>query len=459
MSSITRVVQIASEDYLRDRQVSDLRLLADRITGYERVLGVRLFDRDGRLMYQPGSLDPYPFQHWSELRRALAEKRTFEMRRTIGNQSVLGFIFPLSNRRGQLTGAVQILQLESYIAQDERDTRTFILVLTLAMTAAMLVSVLLVTRVNISRPIARLVQSFREVGASEIPTRVPVKGNDEFAWLLREFNGMCQRLETTRASLLQEQEHRRHVEAELRNAERLAGLGRLAAGLAHEIGTPLNVILGRAESVQRTEAVTPTGARHLAIIVSQTERIARIVRDMLDFARMKPRRHEAMDLRATLRTTLDLVERRCTEQRVVAELVAPDDLPLVLADPDQLQQVFLNLAANALDAMPDGGRLRIECGAARASNPERTDPPRDCVRVTVADSAGGLAPEAIKHVFDPFYTTKDAGRGTGLGLSVAYGIIEEHGGWFDVHSAPDQGTRFSVFLPVRPEPVGGETNS
>jgi two-component system, NtrC family, sensor kinase len=457
--AISRVVQIASEDYLRDRQVADLRQLADRITGYERVLGVRLFDQKGALSYQPATLEPYPFENWAEVRRALAEKRTFEMRRLIGNQPAVGFIFPLSNRRGQIVGAVQVLQLESYIRQDESQTRAFILQLTLAMVAAMLVVVLAVTRANISQPIARLVRSFREVGAREVPTRVPLRGNDEFAWLSSEFNGMCERLESTRATLVREQEHRRQVEAELRNAERLAGLGRLAAGLAHEIGTPLNVILGRAESVLRTEQVSELGAKHLGIIVSQSERIARIVRDMLDFARVKPRRRTETDLSAALRTTLDLLGQRCTSQGITTQLVTTDALPRVFADPDQLQQVFLNLASNALDAMPNGGRLRIETGTALGSNPERAEGPRPCVTVTVLDNGVGIAPGAIKHVFDPFYTTKDAGRGTGLGLSVAYGIVEEHGGWFEVHSDADRGTSFRVFLPILAEAAGGETSA
>lgn len=455
--AIARVVQIASEDYLRDRQVSELRQLADRITGYERVLGVRLFDRQGALTYQPGTLEPYPFEHWAELRRAMAERRTIEMRRLIGDQPAVGFIVPLLNRRGVLVGAVQVLQLESYIAEDEATTRTFILQLTLAMVAATIVIVLVVTRVSISRPIAKLVRSFRVVGGRETPARVVVRGDDELAWLSSEFNGMVERLEEARANLVREQEQRREVEAELRNAERLAGLGRLAAGLAHEIGTPLNVILGRAESLRRSHPGGGTAERNLGIIVSQSERIARIVRDMLDFARMKPRRHVETDVGGMLRTALDLLESRCRSLGVQVDVAAPAGLPTVVADPDQLQQVFLNLASNALDAMPDGGRLRVAAVAGEAANPERGEAPRPCVVVAFADDGLGIAPEHVKHVFDPFFTTKDAGRGTGLGLSVAHGIIEEHGGWFEVDSGPGAGATFTVYLPVRPaaDPAGG----
>lgn len=444
--AISRVVAIATEDYLRDRQIADLRQLADRITGYERVLGLRLFDRDGTLTYQSSTLEPFPFRHWDELRRALAAGETVEMRRLVGDQPVLGFIVPLVSQGGGLLGAVQVLQLESYIAEDERATRDFILQLTVAMAAAIVVIVLLVTRISIGRPIARLVERFREVGARDVPARVPVRGDDELSWLTREFNSMCDRLHATRQTLAREQDQRRSVEGQLRDAERLAGLGRMAAGLAHEIGTPLNVILGRAESVQKTLDPADPAARNLGIVVAQSERIARIVRDMLDFARMKPRRFVATDLGATLRAALDLLERQCEQQGVRVETALDEPLPRVMGDPDQLQQVFLNLGLNALDAMPGGGTLRVEAWP-RVAPPERGGLARRCVAVLFEDTGSGIAPDDLHHVFDPFFTTKDAGRGTGLGLSVSYGIIEEHGGWFEVNSKLAAGTRFTVFLP------------
>lgn len=209
--AISRAIQIASEDYLRDRQIKDLRQMADRLT-------ISTCRASGSSTAPARSCTSRTCcsrtrSTWAELRRALAEKRTVEMRRSVGDQPAVGFLVPMFSRKGQLVGAVQVLQLESYIAEDERATRSFILGLTLAMVAATIVVVLIVTRVNISRPIARLVSSFRDVGASEVPRRVPVRGVDEFALLSREFNGMCERLETTRANLVREQEQRRQVEA------------------------------------------------------------------------------------------------------------------------------------------------------------------------------------------------------------------------------------------------------
>ena len=169
---------------------------------------------------------------------------------------------------------------------------------------------------------------------------------------------------------------------------------------------------------------------------------------MLDFARMKPRRHVPTHVATCLRTTLELVERRCEDQHVAVTLDCPEALAPVTADPDQLQQVFLNLASNALDAMPAGGALRLSAEACAASNPERPSAAAAGVAVRIADTGTGIPPDDLHRIFDPFYTTKEAGRGTGLGLSVAYGIVEEHGGWIEVRSEPAVGTTFTVYLPA-----------
>jgi len=455
--AIARVVQIASEDYLRDRQIADLKEMADRIAGYERVLGVRLFDENGDITYQSSSLDSFPFQRRDALLKLLHDRTPFEYRRELGVQSAVGFMVPLLNRTGMVVGAVQILQLESYIHDDEIATRNFVLLLTFFMVIAILLIVLLVTRLSISRPVQQLVTSFRDVGARDVPTRVPVRGNDEFARLSREFNGMCDRLEATRKRLLEEQEHRREMETHLRTAERLAGLGRLAAGLAHEVGTPLNVISGRAESLRRAHATDPSSHRHVDIIVSQTERIERIVRDMLDFARQKPPRRVSTDVRAVLRATLELLERQFVSRNVRVETSYAEGLPSVTADPDQLQQVFLNLALNAVDAMPVGGTLHITTRVETVKHPERGGEPAPCLAIGFADTGTGIPEADRSRVFDPFFTTKDPGRGTGLGLSVSYGIIEEHGGWLDLQSRVGEGTCFTVHLPVEPATSGAAT--
>jgi len=444
--SIALVLQIAAEDYLRDRQIANLRKMADRVAGYERVLGLRVFDADGRLIYESPTLDSLRFEQPANLAQVLREGQTLETRRLVGAQPAIGYLFPLFGARGKIRGAIHVLQLEAVVEDDRRAHRRFVLVASLAMGLTILLIVSLVTRFSVARPIGDLVRAFRAATQGALPTRVPVRSDDELGRLAREFNGMVDRLEEARESLVNEQAQRAAVEERLRTAERLAGLGRLAAGLAHEIGTPLNVIGGRAESLRRALPDHPAAEKSLGIIATQTERIARIVRDMLEFARRKPARRAPADLAAVLRTVLELLETRFEQARVRVEL-RPAAIPPLVADADRLQQVFLNLALNAVDAMPGGGTLTVTTGRDARPHPERGGPPLEVAWAAFEDTGEGISPEDVGRIFDPFFTTKETGRGVGLGLSVSYGIVEDHGGWFEVESRPGGGTRIAVFLP------------
>ncbi len=320
----------------------------------------------------------------------------------------------------------------------------------LALAASGALAAFLLARARVSRAVRELVASARQVGAGDLRKRVPVRGRGGLARLALEFNAMCERLEQTQRSLLEEQEERRRVEARLREAEHLASIGRLAAGLAHEIGTPLNVISGRTESLLRRGGGDESASRSLRIIGSQIERIARTVRAMLDFARAHEPRLALSDVTELIRDVLDLVEQRFEQARVrVTTSIAPD-LPAVAVDADQIQEVFLNLALNAADAMPAGGELRIAVERVSRRRPEREEPSRPFVAVAFEDTGTGVAAENLGRVFDPFFTTKEIGVGTGLGLSIAYGIVSEHGGWIELESAPGRGARATVFLPLEP---------
>jgi signal transduction histidine kinase len=451
--AIALVVQAVARDYLQDRRPEEFTRLVDEVAGYERLLGLRVFRADGSLLYQPPSLDAYPFHDHALLRQVLTDRRTAENHRQYGDKSVLILLFPLSDRQGNLLGAAEVLQLESFIAADARANLDFLLALGLGMVLATITITFVATRLSVTRPIERLVVSFRRAGTGDLTARAPVRGGDELARLALEFNGMCERLEAAQHSLAEEQRMRQQFETRLRNADRLAGLGRLSAGLAHEIGTPLNVISGRAESLERHLAGNEPALRGLQDISTQTERIVHIVRDMLDFARVKAPHRIPTSLAEVVDAVLDLAEPQLGRGHVEVKLEVPPTLPTVVADGDQLQQVFLNLVLNALDAMQSGGTLRIAASERVAPHADRGGAPRRWVAIAFEDTGCGIQPENLDRIFDPFFTTKDPGKGTGLGLSVSYGIIEEHGGWFDVDSQPGRGTRMTIHLPVEPEPA------
>lgn len=451
--TITRTAQLAIEDALRDRQLEDVHDLVDQVTGFERVFGVRLFNPDGTLNYQSATLDSLPFLSMEVLQSVLNARIPAEARRFIGREPVSSFFAPLVSPDGSLFGAVQVIQLESFIEEDARASRDFVVRLTAVTIVAISAILFLVVHFGLSRRVEELVARFRKVGSGALEARVPVRGRDEFGRLAQEFNAMCEKLESARQSLLEEKEERLRIEAGLRSTERLASLGLLSTGLAHEIGTPLNVIIARSEALQRRFPGDGHLSKNLNVITAQIDRIARILRRTLDFARPRELHKAPVDLPSLVRKVLELLEHRIAQSRILVEESLPDRLPAITADPDQLYEVFLNIVMNAADAMPRGGALSIRVTRVKRRHPEQAVESR-FVAVEFEDTGCGISSELLHRVFDPFFSTKGVGQGTGLGLSVAYGIAREHGGWIEVESEEGRGTSVTVWLPEEESLVG-----
>jgi signal transduction histidine kinase len=225
------------------------------------------------------------------------------------------------------------------------------------------------------------------------------------------------------------------MQEQLKKAERLAELGTVASGMAHEIGTPMNVILGRAEYLMNRVKEEPI-KKGLQTIVTQVERITKVMNQLLSFARRQAPERRPLDLKAVVENSIEIFQERLARNRIHVELQKDEQCPPVLADADQMSQVLINLIMNAVHAMPEGGTLRV--GMERAN---------EMVMLTVADTGHGIPPEVAKKVFEPFFTTKEFGKGTGLGLTVVKGIIEEHQGAIAVESEPGKGTTFTILLP------------
>jgi len=235
--------------------------------------------------------------------------------------------------------------------------------------------------------------------------------------------------------MLRDISERKRLQDRLRKTERIAELGTVASGMAHEIGTPMNVILGRAEYLM-DRVTDETVKRGLQTIVAQVERITRVMNQLLAVARRKPPERGSLALREVIESSVEMFQERLAKNRVQVEVQLDEACPKVQADADQMNQVLINLIMNALHAMPDGGQLRIRMAQADTM-----------VKLTVADTGGGIPPDVIARVFDPFFTTKEFGKGTGLGLTVVKGIIEEHHGSISAESVEGQGTTFTILLP------------
>jgi PAS domain S-box-containing protein len=235
--------------------------------------------------------------------------------------------------------------------------------------------------------------------------------------------------------MIRDVSERKRLQEQLRRTERIAELGTLASGMAHEIGTPMNVILGRAEYLMDRVTEEPV-KKGLQTIITQVERITRVMNQLLSFVRRKAPERNVLDLRAVVENGMEMFQERISRSQVAVEMTLDDSCPMVLADADQMIQVLINLIMNAVHAMPDGGTLRV--GLA---------PEKDMVKLTVADTGHGIPRDVVKKVFEPFFTTKEFGKGTGLGLTVVKGIIEEHQGSIAVESEEGKGTTFTILLP------------
>lgn len=293
-----------------------------------------------------------------------------------------------------------------------------------------LLLVLLVVR-TISRPLQRITVAAVKVTEGEYGTEVDLRQtNDEIGLLADSFNEMSRKMATDIESL-------RQMNEQLMRADRLAAMGRLAAGVAHEVNNPLASISSLIQMMRSQNGSDEDAREKLELISAQINRISRVTKDLTDFARARPAARRSVNVNEVVRSSLRLAAFDSTFQQLRISTDLAKDLPDAFADADQLQQVFLNIFLNARDAMPDGGELSIITSTDRRS-----------IIAEITDTGSGIDDSTSKQIFDPFYTTKSTGKGTGLGLAVCYGIVTAHGGSIEFDSNPACGTTFIVSLPV-----------
>jgi len=345
-------------------------------------------------------------------------------------------------------GAVEIVESFQDQRHYVRSTLVRVLVTVLAVAA---VSGLLTMGLGawfVGRPTREIIDRARRVGAGDLSSRLDLPHRDEFSELATELNSMCDRLAEARDRVSAETAARIATIEQLRHADRLATIGKLASGIAHELGTPLNVVWARAKMIGSAAPPDGDAANNARIITEQSQQMTRIIRQLLDFARPRTPQKARVDLRQVVRQTFGLLQSLAEKRRV--DLVLLDAAEPALADVDApaLQQVLSNLVVNGIHAMSRGGRLTVAIERVRLRPPaDHGGPEADYLAVRVRDEGVGMDEEVQRHLFEPFFTTKDVGEGTGLGLSVSRGMVREHGGWIGVESAPGMGSCFSVYLP------------
>ncbi len=351
------------------------------------------------------------------------------------NPTRLVFTAPLTADDGTLLGAMAMARPIDDIAEDLVRTRNRLILVVIAFLIATIAAGLVLGTFHVTRPIARLLGGVRNVREGDFRARVKAGRNDEIGQLVGEFNAMIGALADARTRSEAETEARTRLERGLQQVDKLVTIGQLSAGLAHEIGSPLQVLSGRAATlINHTD---PQVQRQGEVLVAQCDRIAQIVEQLLSFGRRKPVVTERCDLVSPVRSVIDLLGGEARRHGVSLGLRVSGDAHEIAGDRDQLQQVALNLVRNALTATPSGGDIQV-----------RVDRVGELVTLCVRDTGCGIDAATKERLFDPFFTTRASSGGTGLGLAVVRSIASEHRAKIEVHSEPGHGAEFVVSFPT-----------
>ncbi len=452
---------LALDDALHDVRSDQVQDIINQVSREPTVYGIILYDSAGTRVLASDPLHAPGPPPAAILARVLRDGETVTLEREIGEQRVFSVLRALRGPGRRITGAVEVAQPMDFVEAQQALVRRRYLFNTLTLLIALTATILWLVHRVVAQSMERLVFGARALGAGELSHRIPETGSTELVALAAELNGMAGNLEAAQRTLVGEAEERVGLERRLRETEKMATIGNLAAGLAHEIAAPLNVISGRAELMGRRVPPDTDEARQLQIIIRQISRITTTVQNLLSFAKRRELVPRSMDLAAVLGGVLEFLETEFARAGVRVIPPTPGPAP-VRGDPDLLHDVLVNLLLNAVQAMElaDGERvltIRLHhLAAARSLAPAATPMPSVSAdslwtAIEVEDSGPGIATEAMPMLFEPYFTTK--ARGTGLGLVVARSVLHEHGGWLDAWNGEHGGAVFRLVLPpTREEP-------
>ncbi|MGA7080640.1 MAG: ATP-binding protein [Terriglobales bacterium] len=446
---------------------------------------VRILDQEGRISYSTDAAEVshvldksaeacYGCHNQSQPLARLNRPDRFRIYRSDG-QRVLGIITPIENQPScsnaachahpasqQVLGVLDInLSLASTDAQLKASTTNMLFYTMGAMLMVAVLSWLFVWQ-EVGEPIKALKRGTERLSAGKLGYQIEVQSQDEVGNLAHSFNNMSRQLQMANAEIVtwaktledrveQKTKELNRAHDHVLHVEKMASLGKMAAVVAHEVNNPLFGILtyakllrkwvgsGQAEHEKREDAM-----QSLDLIASESQRCGALIKNLLSLSRTSPMNVESTDLRGVIDRCLLLVRPQLEQRGIELQLKVAKDLPRVSCDPSQIEQVLIALIMNAIDAMPRGGNLWIECRI--DGRPTNAD---DEVLLQVRDDGSGIAADILPHIFEPFLTTKESGHGVGLGLAIAHGIVERHNGRIEVESELGRGTAFTITLPVQ----------
>jgi two-component system, NtrC family, sensor kinase len=309
-------------------------------------------------------------------------------------------------------------------------------------------------------PLGDLEKGAKRLSSGNFDHPVPVRGEDEFGSLARSSNAMMGALKKSQQELkewvhtLEEKVNERTqelrlAEAEVARGEKLASIGQLAAGIAHELNNPLTGVLTFTHLLRKKMPEGSQDAEDLDLVIRETKRCASIIRRLLDFAREKTPEKALVNLNGLIEETVRFVERSAALQQIEIAMDLDPDLPPLFVDADLIKQVLMNILVNAQQAIEERGKIVVESCVKRRRLTGTTMEAAPVVEIAIGDNGCGIPKANLQRIFDPFFTSKEVGKGTGLGLSVSYGIVRSHGGEIDVESTEGEGTTFRIYLPAK----------
>ncbi|CAA9892919.1 Phospho-acceptor domain-containing protein [Candidatus Methylobacter favarea] len=438
---------VSVENALRDHQTEDLQKLMQQLERIKPSVDIRIYIQNRNVIRSNAESLVWPQQVEQGLYQAAREGEVKQFYYPADEPRLFILSLPFYERSSNLNGNVAIVKSLQTMHENLSKTKTYILLSFIAFILFTSLLCLLLGHIYISVPLQRLREAMRNFrNSTEPPKPLPVSGKDEFAAVAQEFNRMTAELFSAYRRLDVETQHRRQLQRALQDANKLITIGQLSAGLAHEIGSPLQIVNGRARALAACNDDYEEVRRIANILVDQTDRITRIVHRLLEFAPRHPTEPMSCDVITAIAEVIDMLGFEARRQGVTMTFVHPKSLPLISINKDGIQQIVLNLLTNALAANINTGALTIELSRTSISHAEQTMP---VLKLSVADTGTGIAPEHLSRLFEHYFTTRGKQGGTGLGLAVVKSLVTEMGGTVVAESEPGKGSLFIIHLPWR----------
>lgn len=429
---VARAIQLPLSRSLERGEQGGVQRALDSAFRIDQVYGAYVYDATGELVAASGPRGPsMVIRREARDLTAAGTQGLYEER---GGNPVYSFFIPLSDAGGRIAGLLHVTRHRADFYDDLADLRSGALAVLAALTLMLLGVVTIGHHRAVGRHVGALVHAMERIGQGERGVRVRPEGPRELRTLAEAMNAMLDGTDRSEAALAQQRAQQQALEDRLRESQKLAAIGQLAAGVAHELGSPLGVIDGKAQRALRRMPESDPLNPALREIRSEVSRMGHIVRQLMDFGRRNPLHLRPESLPDLVRTVVERADGDHRDVRV--RLHGSDDLPRVPVDRPRLEQALGNLLQNALQA----ARTEVRLGWSQG---------HDELSLVVDDDGPGIDPRVREHLYEPFFTTKPVGQGTGLGLSVAHAAVSDHGGRLEVGESPLGGARFTLVLPGR----------